>query len=652
MTPGNLLAENLMMKFLPVRACFARLPVFVFLCAALWGAMSMTARAEETRLAADDVVSVTVLRHPELSSESITIPASGKINLPTAGQIVMAGKTPSQAARAIAKALSSEIRSPEVTVSLREQRVQQMFVLGTGVARPGVYPIKPGWRISEVVAAAGGVPGRADETSALLARVGAKSIPISVVDVASNASSPQNVRVRAGDVLTVTALEPKRVTVSGDVLKPDIYELRRAPRLIDAVVAAGGLKQRPQDTSVTLLRNAQRIALDYQKAEESKLSAANTVLLPGDTLIIANLPLLKVTVDGFVRTPNTYDLDRDATVIEAVARAGGLTVPSEQVVATIKRGIQTLPIDLARAAYDPKADVSLRDGDVVLLSEPKVVRVQVTGQVTKPGPLRVPIENATVAEAIARAGGLGIRPEIARISVLRTGADGRQLPLEIDAVALISRNDLSQNVRLQDNDLISISEVRPSLVYISGQVAKPGPYEIMEGDGVPELIARAGGYNERAALTRVTLQRGTASQTVDVYDALKVGGDKPNVPLREGDFVVVPESKALISVIQNVQRPGEYAIPERDTLTVSEALSLAGGPRDRAAVSKVTVLRKTPDGTRSREISYDLIAKGNLSENINLQPGDIVYVPASKRGRNILGPLGTVLGLGRIVGIF
>ena len=620
-----------------------------FLVALLFGSL---AHAQETRLAPDDVVSITVLRHPELSIDKITIPASGKINLPMAGQIVMTGKTPTQAARAIAKSLSSEIRSPEVTVSLREQRVQQMFVLGTGVARPGVYPIKPGWRISEVIAAAGGVPGRDDETSALLARAGVKSMPISIVAVAQNASSPQNLRVRNGDVLTVTALEPKRITVSGDVQKPDIYELRRAPRLLDAVVAAGGLRQRPQDTSVTLLRNAQRISLDYLKAEESKLSEANTVLKPGDTIIIANLPQLKVTVDGFVRTPNTYDLDRDATIIEAVARAGGLTVPTEQVVATIKRGVQTLPVDLKRAAYDSTADVLLQNGDVVLLSEPKVVLVQVTGLATRPGPLRVPGENATVAEAIARAGGLSIRPEVARISVLRTGPDGRQIPLEINAEALITRNDLSQNVRLKDSDLITISEIRAALVYITGQVAKPGPYEIKEGDGIPELIARAGGQSDRALLSRVTLQRGTENQIVDLYDALKVGGPQPDVPLREGDYVVVPESRAVVKVLQNVQRPGDYAIPERGTLTLTDAISLAGGPRDRAVVTTVTVLRQTPEGTRSREIQYNRIADGDLSQNLVLQPGDLVYVPATKPRRNFLTTLGGVLGLGRIVGAF
>lgn len=609
---------------------------------------------QNLQLGADDVLAITVLRHPELSLERIAIPASGKINLPLAGEIMAAGKTPIQLARAIEKALNAELNRPEVTVSLREQRVRQIFVLGTGVARPGVYAVKPGWRVTEAIAAAGGVPGRLEEVIGVLARTGYNPQPVEVAALSANPSSPFNYRLISGDVLTFTQREPQRITISGDVQKPDVYELRRAPRLLDAIVAAGGLKQRTQNTRVFLLRKSQRIEVDVLAAENAKTGPQNVALQPNDLLLIEGVPPLKIAVDGFVRNPGNYSLENDATLIEAVAQAGGLTVSSDQIVASVRRGREVLPVDYARAISDPAADVALQTGDVVLLSEPQILRVQVTGGVNKPGPLRLPLAATTVLEAISRAGGLSVPAASARISVIRTH-NGRQISLEIDALALFDGRDLKQNVRLQDGDLVSVTQERARTAFVNGEVARPGAYEIKTGDGVPEIIARAGGPTDASALTRVTVQRGEQTRVLDVYGALKEGGPKPDFLLQEGDFVVVSRNTNQVKVIQAVVKPGDYAIPERGILTLADAINLAGGPRDRAAVREVAVLRPSPEGTRRRIIPFDKIYQGDLTQNITLQPGDVVYVPPGRVSGNALDSIGRALGLvgaARYVGVF
>lgn len=647
------------------------------LCSSAWSqARPVPARAAaqgDYRLGPDDVLSITVLRHPELSSEQVSVPASGRIDLPEAGGILVTGKTTSQLAAAIRRALRRTMVAPEVTVSLRQARTRRLFVLGA-VAKPGVYDIRPNWRVTEALAAAGGLPGRADETTATLARAGGQPVSIDLEAILDNPASPQNRPLLPDDVLLLQALEAKRITVSGDVLKPDVYPLRRAPRLLDALNAAGGLRQRSSATRGFLLRGGKRIELALADAVDLRDSRANIALQNGDLLTLEGIPPLRVTVTGpFVRNAGNFDLAPDAGVVQAIAQAGGLTVPAEQVVASVRRGGQVLAIDLARAAVDPAADVALQSGDAVLINEPQIIRVQVTGQVNRPGPLRLP-PNTPVLDAISSAGGLSVKPESARINILRNpsragsavatlagatpavataGAapfaapfSDDRLALQVDPVALLTLSDLRQNTRLQDGDLISVTQIQSAIVTISGEVARPGPYEVREGEGIPELIARAGGQTPEALLSRVAVQRGGQVRAEDVYDAVRTGG-KSNASLQAGDFVVVPRNEARVIVMQAVARPGSYAIPENRTLTVTDALSLAGGPRDRAAIKQVALLRPNPkaeNGVERRIIALDKIYKGDLSENIALRNGDVIYVPEASTKGSPFGALGQIIG--------
>lgn len=626
-----------------VRRVVRRVGLFgVFLL--FWCSTINPAQAQDYLLGADDVVTVTVLGHPELSIEQITISATGRINLPVAGEVTVAGKTARQTEQEITRRLNKRLVDPEVTVSLKQAREARVFLVGA-VAKPGSYAMKAGWRVTEALAAAGGVPGRPDEVSVVLARPNQAPLNVNIQSALVDPSSKENHPLQPNDVLVLTALDPKKITVSGDVIKPDVYDLRRAPRLLDALNAAGGLRQRMQNSHAFVLRAGQKIEVNLTDAVEYRNPTANLAMQPNDLLTVEALPQLRVSVDGRVRNPGNFELENGSGVIQAIAQAGGLTVPPDQIIASVRRGLQTVPIDLNRALLEPDADVALKTGDVVLLNEPQIIRVQVTGQVNKPGALRV-VPNTTLIDAIAQAGGLSIKPEAARLNVLRTTAPGKQISLSSNAVALWTRHDLTQNITLQEGDLVGVSEVKATVAYISGEVQRPGAYELQLGDGIPELIARAGGSSEAAALKKVSLQRDDKTQRVDVYGALKEGAERPNVPLQEGDFIVVPRNESRVTVMQAVQRPGTYNIPEKGVLTVTDAINLAGGPRDRASIKEVALLR--PDttavnGVQTKIISLTKISAGDLSQNVPLQSGDIIYVPEAKAKTSLLGAIGSVI---------
>ena len=76
-----------------------------------------------------------------------------------------------------------------------------------------------------------------------------------------------------------------------------------------------------------------------------------------------------------------------------------------------------------------------------------------------------------------------------------------------------------------------------------------------------------------------------------------------------------------------VAKPGKYDL--RSDLTVTEAVAIAGGFNDKAKHSQVVLFRPLPAGGYEAKLLNvkKLLATRNLSEDVQLQPGDMLYVP-------------------------
>lgn len=87
---------------------------------------------------------------------------------------------------------------------------------------------------------------------------------------------------------------------------------------------------------------------------------------------------------------------------------------------------------------------------------------------------------------------------------------------------------------------------KPNVIYVMGEIGKPGALETLEGITLLQAIAQAGGYTRFAATKRIELHRiDPSSQTeqVYVYDAKKGTGISGATLLTEGDVIVVPERR-------------------------------------------------------------------------------------------------------------
>lgn len=278
-------------------------------------------------------------------------------------------------------------------------------------------------------------------------------------------------------------------------------------------------------------------------------------------------------------------------------------------------------------------------------------KVRVAGAVRNPSAYDLK-PSWRMLDLVAVAGGFSARP--ARITGRIIRANGEVIKL--DVAAAMANPDSPANPPLQREDLLLFEELDPALnkVYVIGQVAKPGAYDLGdEGISLLSLISLAGNPTEKAALTRAYVLRGRTEIPIDLRPALIEGKVDENVKsfqLVAGDTLFIPEIEARITVMGQVNKPGAYPLPEKSELRAIDALSLAGGNTANADVSKAGIVRTVDGKTQIIKVNMDAITKkGEVKQNIVMQPNDILYIPAKGRELNtydIIGPFSLLSYLG------
>lgn len=180
---------------------------------------------------------------------------------------------------------------------------------------------------------------------------------------------------------------------------------------------------------------------------------------------------------------------------------------------------------------------------------------------------------------------------------------------------------------------VSIRQLHRPKVSVLGMVSRPGSFEFKDGDRVLDALSLAGGHiPERANLDDAWLQRLDGSIIkLDLRRLLEGGDLSQNYTLQDGDTIFVPEdTRNRYFVGGNVKRPGLYTW--RPGVTVLDALGQGGWETERGALSRTFVVRQKPDGTTER-IQVDMVKllnRADLSQNIELQPGDVVFVSETR----------------------
>jgi protein involved in polysaccharide export with SLBB domain len=139
--------------------------------------------------------------------------------------------------------------------------------------------------------------------------------------------------------------------------------------------------------------------------------------------------------------------------------------------------------------------------------------------------------------------------------------------------------------------------------------------------------------------------------TVNLNQILETGNTSNNIVLMPGDIVTVPHG-GIVYALGAVNRPGGFAVSnDRGQLTALKLLSLAGGLDRYAKSDRAVIVRKDASG-QQREVEVDLKRVMKFeSEDVRLQPSDILYVPKSgvKQALIRTGELTLAVGTGVVI---
>jgi polysaccharide export outer membrane protein len=160
-------------------------------------------RRAEYVIGVTDALSVRVWRNNELNTDPTVMP-DGTITVPLIGQVVAAGKTPTEVRKAITQALSAYIKDQSATVTVAVARVNSYRITVSGnVARPGVLEATRYLTVSEAIALAGGPTRFAEPSGTVLIRTTpdgtVRRIPIEYDQVEAGRMPEQDLVLLRGD---------------------------------------------------------------------------------------------------------------------------------------------------------------------------------------------------------------------------------------------------------------------------------------------------------------------------------------------------------------------------------------------------------------------------------------------------------------------
>jgi polysaccharide export outer membrane protein len=213
-----------------------------------------------------------------------------------------------------------------------------------------------------------------------------------------------------------------------------------------------------------------------------------------------------------------------------VSEAGTVTFP---LLGTVKIG--GLSISAAEALIASglvKGDYVKNPQVLITMLAVKGNQASVLGQVNRPGRYPIDVTDMRVSDLLANAGGTA--PTGADMMVLSGTRDGKPYRVEIDLPSLFAPGGRAQDVVVLNGDVLWID--RSPLVYIYGEVQRPGAMRLERGMTLMQALASGGGLTQRGTEKGVRVNRKNASGKVEV---VQLGMDGA---LQDGDVIFVRES--------------------------------------------------------------------------------------------------------------
>lgn len=656
---------------------------------------------------------------------TLVVGRDGNVNFPKLGGITLAGLTFEDAQKLIETRVSQQLIGVDSAVTLGRLRAINVFMSGE-VSVPGAYSVSALATISQALFQAGGVNAIGSLRDIQVRRGGEVVSRFDVYDLLMRGDVSDDIRLQSGDVIfvpTVTSV----VEVRGEVRRPMAYELIGDESVSELITMSGGFTKDAFASLAVLVRtslegglpSAESLNLLSQSAQRLLLRDGDILDVPSNGGALANT----VDVQGAVYRSGPIGWRSGLRVSDVLGSAERDLMPiadlSYSLVIRVKNqllDIEVIQFSLIDSLLDPKGarDPELQVGDQVLVfsapdvetsapaaysrgallkpilsrlalqardGEPRLT-ASVQGAVKVPGEYPI-LRGYRVADLVRAAGGL-------KDSAFLDAAELRRITERVGGEAVASYQEINLGKELsstggpllQSRDNLTVREIPDwspnDTMTLEGEVRFPGVYQIVKGEKLSDLVARAGGLTDNAAVeasvftresvaareverarefardlqqtfaTRLLTEESTSqglgevAQIVSALEAsagrgrllinlgMALAGDATyDLEVENGDMLSIPQRSNTVSVVGEVQRSGTHTY--QGDLSLEDYIDLSAGLTRRADGGGIYVVKANGSVITLERNLWRFT--GNKS---SLDPGDTIVVPINTQYKESL----------------
>ena len=573
---------------------------------AQYGANMNQATPKNYKLGAGDEVIIDIYGAGQLNVRS-TITPDGTITIDGYGPIQLGGLTIIEATKRLRNTIGTRYQGSQIMLSLGQTRSITVNVMGE-VETPGAYQLSAFANVMNALYMAGGITDKGTLRSIRIFRQNQLLSQVDLYSYLMDGVLDGDVRLEDGDVVIVNTYNAL-TTVSGNVKRPMMYEMKQDETLDRLLYFAGGFSGEAYTDAVRVMRknNGAQSVHTIRNAD-----FATFRLMDGDSIdVAAILPRLKNTVEiqGAVFRPGFYGLDANVTTIRSlVAAADGLSedaIDNRAVLYRMQldRTYLALAIDLHGILEGTTEDIELKNEDQLFVPSKKNVLenmvVVIHGEVYNPDTFAYAL-NESVEDLILRAGGLTEKASLSKVDVARRVIDPKAKE-EMQVKTQLFTVELNESLGLNEHGFLlePFDEVfvrrSPAFgqqmnVRVRGEVLFEGTYTMKtQDDRLSDLVLQAGGLTSHAFKAGARLQRHLTKEEmlrrdqllkinkaassrdsvnmdklelgdtywvgIDLEDALANPGGDEDITLREGDVLIIPTINNTVKINGEVLHP-------------------------------------------------------------------------------------------------
>jgi polysaccharide export outer membrane protein len=347
----------------------------------------------------------------------------------------------------------------------------------------------------------------------------------------------------------------------------------------------------------------------------------------------------KLYVYGEVARPGMYPLEEETTtILRMLSVAGGIRTDGLYGNIKLRRkqkdGVNYKEISLGTkdtVENSEAGNTAMQPDDVLIVERNKTFLIQ--GEVTRRG--RYALEkDMTALRALVEAGGVTPEGLYGNLMVRRKQkaiSGGYKIIAESKINNGIVVDGKVENTLLQPDDILVVK--RNQTFLIRGEVGKRGRFTLEKDMTVLRALLEAGGVTADGRYGRIKVRRKKEDNPGEYKDLVEsqlnngvIESSKVEDIVLQPDDILIVERNATIFIHGEVGRTGEFVLEEG--MTVTKAISLAGGIRSDGLYGKVKIRRKQEIAPGYFDVEIDLkgTRKDTASGNMLLKPDDVLIV--------------------------